>query len=192
MEKQILKTLDILRSHKDSEPAWAEIVALCRAAKKRMPWDSLPTPDIERDARAASQWLSAELQQQPNARCIALALDTLNMEDAAYNVQFVGTGAGEPDDGQVGLLFEEDATYGGQYLIPGLVELHQVYSQENWEEAFTLCDYVLFLGYAGIILTAALRQLPAGRNFLAALGFFDGDLFALGRKTPDGFTLICR
>jgi hypothetical protein len=43
-------------------------------------------------------------------------------------------------------------------------------------------DYVLFLGYAGLILRQALATAAPRTPFFAIWGFHDGDLFPLARR----------
>jgi hypothetical protein len=48
-------------------------------------------------------------------------------------------------------------------------------------------DYVLFLGYSGLILAEAILDAGPGNLFLATWGFHDDDLFILGRGDGRGF-----
>jgi hypothetical protein len=70
--------------------------------------------------------------------------------------------------------------------------LQRVYEREQWQEAFSLCDYIFFLGYSGVILSQAFERIATPRTLLPAWGFHDGDMFALGRTQDGTFTRICK
>ena len=147
---------------------------------------------MERDISVASQWLLSQLATQPDARGIYLGLDTLNMDDGSgTNVDFGGTADCDVSQDQVDWVYGK-LKHGEMHLIRGLFELHQIYSRPEWEAAFSFADYILFLGYTGIILGQAFIRLSTNRSLLPAWGFHDGDLFALGRKTPERFDFICK
>lgn len=75
--------------------------------------------------------------------------------------------------------------YGKSHVIRGLVDLHGAYTALD-EQLFSFADYVLFLGYSGLVLSSAVEQLtPAVRagksGRLFAWGFHDGDIFPMTR-----------
>ncbi len=157
------------------------------------PWDSLPTPDMARDIEAATQWLSGELAHRTDVTGVYLGLDTLNMDEGeGRNVEIGMTPECDAGKDEMDWVYAGNLRYGEGHLINGLYELQREYSGEPWEEAFSLCDYILFLGYSGIVLSQALMRLPSLSTFLVVWGFHDGDLLALGRKSDSAFTLICK
>jgi len=192
MEQAIDKVLEIIRTQPDQQRAWTELLSLCRSSEPSDLWQVLPTPDMERDISTATQWLSSQLATLPDATGIYLGLDTLNMDDGSgTNVEFGGTAACDVSQDQIDWVYGK-LKYGDNHLIRGLFELQQVYSQPKWESAFSFADYILLLGYSGIILGQAFIRFSTSRSLLPAWGFHDGDLFALGRKTPERFDFICK
>ena len=175
MNLPIDETLAVVRDHSSPSIAWSEFVALCRTACPTAPWNSLPSLDFERDIVAAKVWLSTELAAFPDATTIYLCLDTLNMRQGdGFNVTFA---------------IPRDA--GGEHLIYGLYELLRVYEADAWREAFSLCDYIFFLGYSGIIFAQACERLSSPRTLSVEWGFHDGDIFPLGRTQDGVFTRDC-
>lgn len=192
MEKAINKILEIVRTEQDPQLAWVKVISLCRDGKPSGLWDVLPTPDIERDVVAVSEWLSAQLSGLPEIKGIYLGLDTLNMDDGnGTNVEFGGSAACDSSQVEIEWVYGK-LEYGDSHLIYGMLELQRIYSQPEWRSAFSFADYILFLGYSGIVLGQAFIRLPTNRSLLPAWGFHDGDLFALGRKTPERFEFICK
>lgn len=188
MHLPIDATLDVILRHTSAPTAWAEIVELCRTCSPDAPWDSLPKPDLERDIAAAHHWLESQLNTVPEAVGIYLGLDTLNMnEGAGKNVEFGGTSDCDPANESVDWLGGE-LDYGSDHLIYGLYELQRMYETDAWKQAFSLCDYIFFLGYSGIVLTQAFERLSTNRTLMPIWGFHDGDMFTLGRKRDGQFT----
>jgi len=182
----------ILRKYPDARKCWQAILRLCQKSAPDVPWRDLPLPDMERDIVAASHWLSAQIAALPDATGIYLGLDTLNMDNGhGTNLDFGGTAACDVSQDQVEWVYGQ-LKFGEKHLIRGLYELQQVYSQPRWKSVFSFADYMLFLGYSGIILGHAFNRLSTVRCLLPAWGFQDGDLFVLGRKTPDKFDFICK
>ncbi len=58
MEEAVEKVLEIVRTWREPQRAWAEIMSLCRESEPDGLWDDLPVPDIEQDVQAALEWLS--------------------------------------------------------------------------------------------------------------------------------------
>jgi hypothetical protein len=180
-------------THDNPSHAWSGVVARCRAVAEA-PWDQLPTPDIDRDVAAATDWLASELNDKlSKAPGIYLGLDTLNMgEGDGTNVEIGGSSQCDPLKEEMDWVFARNLRYGHQHLIRGLYELHSVYSLPDWEHVFDLFDFVFFLGYSGIVLAEAFDRLSTQRTLLAVWGFHDGDLHLLGRKHAGEFQRICK
>jgi len=165
------------------QSAWAEVVSLCRDIEPSRLWELLPVPDIERDILAATDWLSSQIRALPDANGIYFGLDTLNMDQGrGTNVEIGGSQACNPSQDKIEWVYGK-LTHGRSHLIRGLFELQQVYSQPKWEPVFSFADYILFLGYSGVVLGQAFHRLSTDRGLLSAWGFHDGDLFALPEVT---------
>ena len=192
MEIAIDKTLEVIRSQPNPQCAWTGIISLCRETEPNELWQALPTPDIERDISAAGRWLSTQLSAQPDAVGIYLGLDTLNMDNGSgTNIEFGGSVTCDVTRDDVDWAYGK-LKHGESHLIRGLFELQKVYSRPQFKSAFAFADYIVFLGYSGVVLGQAFIRLATTRSLLPAWGFHDGDLFALGRKTSGGFQFICK
>ena len=193
MSKPIAETLTVVRSYTDPIQAWADIVALCRESHPNVSWQALPNPNIERDVAATTIWLESYLESLPDVRGIYLGLDTLNMcKGSGTNIEIGGSFECDPASDKIEWVFARNLRYGPKHLIYGLQELHEVYSSDAWNSVFSLCDYIFFLGYSGIVLAQSFKRIHTSRTLLPAWGFHDGDLFALGRKDGGQFTRICK
>ncbi len=58
-----------------------------------------------------------------------------------------------------------DVEPAGEHLIRGIYEIHRTYQDAEYEVS-KLADYLFFFGYSGIVLAAALEQLPIDWNSL--------------------------
>lgn len=193
MNLPIRETLAVVRDTTEPRRAWADVVALCRAAVPAAPWDDLASPNLERDISAATGWLKAQLAALPDARGLYLGLDTLNMRGGrGTNVEIGGSSGCDLLADGIDWVYAGDLDYGAKHLIGGLYELREVYSSDAWAAAYRVCDYIFFLGYSGVVLAESFARLDTPRTLLPAWGFHDGDLFALGRKQGGGFTRLCR
>jgi len=190
--------LSCVRTHENPADAWTEILSICRRSAPAAPWDRLPSVDLSRDIAAAHDWLDTQLQRLSSATGICLTLDTLNMR-LGRNVGIGLTSECDPTKDSDKWL-RAKFTGGDVHLIRGLYELHQEYSRSDWGvrneaiaqgNAYSFADYILFLGYSGIILGHAFKRLHVSRTLLSIWGFFGGDRFLLCRKSPDSFTFLC-
>jgi len=194
-------TLAAIRGHELADDAWSETLNICRRSAAAAPWHKLPQPNIKADVVAAHDWLRAQLEGLGPVTGIYLGLDTLNMEAGhGKNVEIGGTTQCDPLKDSSEWVWTE-LRYGDDHLIRGLFDMHQEFSCEQWRtrdetiaqgSAFSFADYILFLAYSGIVLGHAFKRLPISRTVLPVWGFHDGDLFLLGRKSPDSFTFLCK
>lgn len=187
--------LAILRAHQDPDAAWDATLALCQRAQPSELWAQLPPPSFGRDIQRAIDWLDREIPGLKGRQGLYLGLDTLNMRNGeGQNVELVGSDRCDPSQSQVDWIYE-GLDYGANHLILGLVEMHQAYSHPDWKTRHPgdrtspsrVADYMIFLSYSGLVLGHALARMRHEGPLLAAWGFHDGDMFALGRRTPSGF-----
>lgn len=197
---------DAIRINLVPGDAWRAVLSVCATAAPAAKWNELPTPDLERDIKAARLWLGEQLSELAQVRGVYLGLDTLNMRRGkGTNLEIGGSTACDPASDSQDWVFEQ-LQRGAKHLIYGLYELQTAYSASTWRVSdetvaqgshFGFADYTLFLGYSGIILGSAFARLPewpklTKRDLLAVWGFHDGDLFLLGRRTGSAFTLRCK
>lgn len=188
----IYELLDILRAEHDAEAAWRQALDLLRNSTPSDLWDALPAVDIQRDIKAVAAWLQGALNAPSVPVGVYLGLDTLNMNaGSGYNVEIGWKTSLNLEHSGVDWIYS-GLEYGAPHLIEGLYELHAIYARPEWAELFSSADYMLFLGYSGIVLSAAIRSTPLPRPLLASWGFHDGDMFLLGLLTEQGFTTVAK
>lgn len=137
--------------------------------------------NIQRDIEAASNWLNASIIELPNTQGIYLGLDTLNMEQGfGSNIEIGLSSSCNPNEITDDWAYDCE-NYGNSHLIKGLYEVSDSFNNEGkWtagERSFA--EYLVFLGYSGVILRSALLQLETKNDFLSVWGFHDGDMFFL-------------
>jgi hypothetical protein len=182
-------TVELVKDAPGASTGLSRLLALCRRVHPDPLWDALPAIDAKADVRAARAWLAAQLGS-PTApvptRGLYLGLDTLNMAgDDGYNVELAATSE-EPAEGDLEWTGRCE-WYGTRHLIAGLRALNAEYQQPRWSALYEFADYVLVLGYSGLVLADALAELPVSEPLLAAWGFHDGDMFQLGKRSERMF-----
>jgi hypothetical protein len=189
-EYPIEAILKVVRTAPDAAAGWTRLRTLCRRHWPSPLWGRFRAVDPARDAAAAATWLRAELTSagaKQDVRGVYLGLDTLNMEGPhGANVEIGATGAPRPDSFEIDWVYEL-TWYGTSHLIAGLRVMHEEYARPEWARLFDVADYVLFLGYSGVILAEAAATVRWRRRSLLVWGFHDGDLFILGRGQRAGF-----
>lgn len=192
MNLPINEMFSIIKTFSNAKDGWIDLLAACKLAEPNAPWHQLPTLDVERDVTSALNWLKEELDETNEPIGVYLGLDTLNMEDGdGTNVEFGYTQACDTSSDSSDWVYNENLKYGNNHLIYGLFELKKVYQTAPWSKFASFCDYILFLGYSGIVFADAFRKLPKNNTMLVAWGFHDGDILTLGRKSSGAFTPIC-
>jgi len=184
----ISEILTIIRQTKDPGLGYSKLLDLCSRSEESPLWKKLPTVNVSRDVADSVLWLEKELGQKRRASAtgIYLGLDTLNMSgDDGHNVEIGGSDGADPTSESLDWAYG-CGWYGDHYLIRGLREMHSVYAQPEEKDLFAFADYILFLGYSGLVLASAVENMnpeirsgPKGRLF--GWGFHDGDLFPLCR-----------
>lgn len=192
MIEQVFQTLAVVREHTDPAAAWKELVDVCRRVHPLCPWNDLPSPDFAADVELAVPWLNRHLRQYPEASGVYLGLDTLNMRGGrGTNIEIGSSSECDSNLDSPDWVWDAVLDYGPSHLLRGLVKSQEVYSRPAWAPAFNLCNYVFFLGYAGIVLTQAMAELTFPTTMMLVWGFHDGDLFTLGRYRQGSFTKLC-
>jgi len=179
--------LSIVRRTPDPAEGRVQLLAHCSKQARASLWKRLPHVDVARDVAEAVRWLREELHGRVATTGVYLGLDTLNMDGGrGANVEIGGSLKADPSTNELDWMYG-CAWYGKSHLIQGLFEMHGVYSKEK-PELFSFADYVLFLGYSGLVLASAIEVLEpplraGSKGRLFAWGFHDGDLFPLSRAT---------
>ena len=193
--------LGSLRASAQPLEAWRNLLEVCRRAAPKAPWNTLPCPHFNVDIASAKGWLEKHLRYLPAARGIYLSLDTMHMRDATGINVSIGSSISCDPQGDSSAWVYDELFHGAEHQIRSLYDLYAIYSQAEWlvddpgvpgGDYFSFANYLIFLGYSGIVFGRAFNLLPSDRFRLVAWGFSDGDVFLLGRQTPEGFALIYR
>ena len=205
LDPPVLPVEDVLaaiREHPEPSVAWAEILNICRRCVPTAAWNRFPQPDFAQDIEAASLWINEHIRRKGPVTGICLALDTLNMrEGEGQNIIIGSSSECDPLQDRDEWINGDDVKYGDDHLIWGLVDLHQEYSGKDWRvqddsifcrSAYAFADYIIFLGYSGVVLAQAVQRIPIANTLLIAWGFAGNDMFLLGRKTPDAYVSLCK
>ena len=155
-------------------------------------WSEFENMNIERDIKAAEIWLNQTFKKFPGFSGIYLGLDTLNMENGkGTNVEIGLSKSCNPSIFSDEWAYECE-NYGESHLIKGLYEVSDCFNNENqWttdEQNFT--EYLIFLGYSGLVLKEALTNLKIENDFLSLWGFHDGDMFFLTQKIGNKNSIV--
>jgi hypothetical protein len=201
-ELPVKELLEIVRAGVNPEKTWRSILALCKDSAPSGLWDLLPAVDFNADIERAARWIQVELDNKLSACTgIYLGLDTLNMRGGdGKNVEIGGSTLCEPSEDSSDWL-SSDLAYGAEHLLRGLFHLRAKYSEKEWRvgdksvatgSLFGFADYLLVLGYSGVVLGHACKLIKSNRARLFVWGFHDGDIFLLGRGSGNKFTLLCK
>jgi hypothetical protein len=188
----IPQILDIIREERNPQQCFANILALSRQIEPSEIWASYTEMNFSRDILAAKARLKEIVSQFPDFNGICIGLDTLNWEgEGGYNVQIAMGNTCDPASLDQEWCFD-CFHYGEEHLIESLAEVGESFTNEeqwNYEER-SAAEYIIFLGYSGIVFREALRELKCPNDFGTIWGFHDGDMFNLVRKIGDRRTVV--
>ena len=190
------EVLEIVRRSPSPSDGWAALLKLSATRKRSALWRRLRTLPVDPDADAwhAAGWLGEQLAAPAVPRPVHgvyLGLDTLNMNGGAGSNVEIGLTARADTTGHDYDWVYRMQWYGTRHLVAGLVPMQAVYSEPEYERAHGFADYVLFLGYSGLVLRQACEHVRWRARAAVLWGFHDGDLFLLGRGGPRGFEVHC-
>lgn len=188
--------LALVQTAPDATSGWDRLRTLCEQHWPSPLWGHLRGVDPVRDAEDAASWLRAQLDAASAAevalRGLYLGLDTLNMDGPqGANVEIAGTSTAQAvrlDPTAENIEWVHRVEWDGdRHLIAGLRAMKEVYARSEWQAQYGAADYVLFLGYSGVVLADAAASVQWPQSVVLVWGFHDGDLFRLGRWGRDGF-----
>lgn len=188
----IAETMMVLRKESNPQIAFQKIIEFGKEKLPSLIWDQYIKIDIERDINDAEKWIKKSLKDFPKSKGIYLGLDTLNMDAGnGTNIEIGLSQNCDPNE------FSDDWTYDCEYygkphLIKGLYEVSDTFqNNEKWSnDERSFAEYLIFLGYSGVVLREALNKLKTSNDFLSIWGFHDGDMFFLLQKIGDKRTIV--
>ena len=185
MEAVVDEVRAIVQRHADAKVAFQELRKIITKHLPRRKWDRIRFPILyETDVLEARKWIDdTAIPYGPAA--IAIALHPGGEHDGlGKNALLMTTKASG-----IGLQTAWDTNWEGpsaDHLIWGLFELHKSYSKFGLEYPASLAaDYVLYLGYSGLVLADAAER-SSVRNCDFVWGFGEERPFPLCRASASG------
>lgn len=191
----VLKALEemraVVRTGGDENAAFDALRAIGQNHLPQRKWGKIRFPPLfQTDVLEAVKWINdVVLQHRPTN--VYLALDALNEQDGqGKNVATGMTRAVDPDAELRGW----DPSWEGpseHHLMWGLFELHQQYLA--WDlryPANVLADYILFMGYSGLVYAAAIERSQCNFDCRFVWGFGEDAPFPLVRVSPSGMVRL--
>jgi len=178
------EVINQINDNRDPKNAFRNIIAIGKKSLLSKIWESFEVMNLEMDITDAQIWLQENLIHFPKTTGIYLGLDTLNMDSGKdSNIEIGLSYTCNPYD------FSDDWTYdcdhyGSNHLINGLNLVSDSFSNRTkWSsEERSFSEYIIFLGYSGVVLREALLNITTETDFLSIWGFHDGDMFYLVNK----------
>jgi hypothetical protein len=178
------ETRSTLRIEENPKKAFLKILDFSKQKLPSKIWDEFVNMNIERDVQETQKWLRQNLEEFPDFRGIYLGLDTLNMDNGSGSNLGIGLSNNcDPKEFSDEWAYECEY-YGESHLIKSLSEVSNCFDNtEKWtDEERDFSEYIIFLGYSGIILREALKNLRITKDYISIWGFHDGDMFFLIHK----------
>jgi hypothetical protein len=179
--------LNVLKTDVNPHVAFKKIIGLGQVTIASKIWDTFNSMPIDSDIEAASKWLNQTLSQYPKTKGIYLGLDTLNMDNGeGTNIEIGLSHTCKPKNFTADWIYECE-NYGDSHLIKGLYDVIDSFENDAlWtDDERSYAEYIIFIGYSGVVLREALLNLERIKNFLSIWGFHDGDMFFLVQKLGD-------
>jgi len=178
------ETLHILRVETDPKIVFEKIIDCCNNNLPSEIWKEYESLNLKRDIQDATIWIQNTLTKHPDTTGYYLGLDTLNMDNGkGTNLEIGLSNSCNPLDISDAWAYQCE-NYGKPHLIKGLSEVSDTFTNtKKWsDEEISFTEYIVFLGYSGVVLKEALNKLKTENDFLSIWGFHDGDMFFLTQK----------
>jgi hypothetical protein len=190
----VSETLAEIRNEPDVRKAWNNILGFGKQNLSSLIWDNCRTLSLAQDIFNTTHWMQNAVGSFPLTKGIYLGLDTLNMDKGrGHNVEVGFSFTCNPLELDDEWSYQCDY-YPDPFLIEGLYHFSEIISgKKKWgkeEREFT--EYLVFLGYSGLVLREALLKLNTPGNLLSVWGFHDGDMFYLLQKIGDKRVVVAR
>lgn len=184
---------EIIQNTNDIESSWLELLALCDRVKPNDLWSSLgkvnPQKDLGITQKKFREFICAD-RLTSDSIGIYLGLDTLNMDGfGGFNVEVGFNKKANLKDKEIAWVWECNGDY-YKFLISSLKYMSKEYRKNKYSDINFFAEYVLFLGYSGLIFTHMLLGAPLESNWVAAWGYHDGDIGILCQDIGNGFEKV--
>ncbi|MEJ7137805.1 hypothetical protein [Amphibiibacter pelophylacis] len=187
----IEQLFSILRNHRNFEASWSQVLNILEEHTGRSLWQSLAQVPFDANILRMHQWLELQLADIAAPTGVYLGLDTLNMDQGQGKNIDIGWTTCDTRLNQSDWIYGQ-LTHGESVFLDGLYQLHQIYSLAQWQSVYPIADYMLFLGYSGLIVLEAIAQAQSPYSRLYTWGFHDGDMFLLARSHSGQTDIICQ
>lgn len=183
----------IIKSTSNIEDSWLELLALCNKVQPNDLWSSLNKVNPKKDLKIAEQNFHQFIDgigTSSGPMGIYLGLDTLNMSGfSGFNVEIGFNNNANLTDKEIAWVWECERNY-YRFLIPGLKYMSKEYDKKKYSVINFFAEYVLFLGYSGLIFTHMLMNSTLESDWAAAWGYHDGDIGILCKDIGSGFEKV--
>lgn len=180
----ITEIMDSIKLETEPIKALNDVIKLGSEKLPSLIWAEYKNLNIKDDVTEATNWIQKSIDKFPKSKGIYLGLDTLNMnEGEGTNIEIGFSEQCNPKEFDSEWIYDCE-NYGDGHLIKGLYNVSDSFNNEGKysENERRFAEYMIFLGYSGIVLREALLKVEIGKNFLSIWGFSDGDMFFLVQK----------
>lgn len=183
--------LEIIARSEDPTDAFENILALGEEHFESEIWGEFMEMELEDDIDLATEWLQKNYDRFPQSTGIWLGVETAHMDDIeGMNLEVGFSKTCNPADDATEWSYD-CADFGEPLLLPGLYEVAYAFElQEFDQDEREYAEYLVCLGYTGLVLREALKKLKSNQDFMAIWGFVEGDAFGLLRKKGSQFEVI--
>jgi hypothetical protein len=188
----INEVLSQINQEPDPNIAFQRIINIGKDKLPSSIWDTFRTMNIETDILSAKNWIQKNLKTLPGATGIYLGLDTLNMDNGLGSNAEIGLSS-KCNPGEFTQDWAYDCDYYGEsHLLKGLFLVSDAFiNEEKWtSDERSFAEYLIFLGYSGVVFREALLNVETKNDFLSIWGFHDGDMFFLVNRLLGNRTVI--
>lgn len=190
----IEETIQVLRTEQNPKKAFTKIIGFANEKFPSDIWNEYCKMNLKRDIDEATIWIQDTLSVFPSSKGIYFGLDTLNMNHGTRtNIEIGRSKSCNPHELSDDWSYECES-YGDSHLIKGLFEVSDTFNNtERWtNEERWFAEYIIFLGYSGVILRDSLNNIKTKNDFLSIWGFHDGDMFFLIQKNQEIKSLVAK
>ena len=181
----------------DPRQGMRRLVEYCTELAPGNAWDDLLVLDIEMDSLLLQGWVQKILLAEPpvdvRAFWFGLFQAELDGGEATYLLYIAGSSEYDSDDETADWACDPDYFPENRYIRSSVLDGIYRFLQGRDEETKLLGEYLLLIGYAGLVLRDILPAvnphllLGSAASRVVAVGYDDGDFITLGEITGEGW-----